>query len=200
MRATLLLREIGHVRATLLCSALRNNIGPSISGLRVDDAIISQGRIMMAKLRADALADPRGSSATGGAGASSEMDDFQLGRVVQALAKNLDRIEVLLNDTSIFPNYAGTDDEHVLALAKSRLEAVAAGQRNVLNILSETLQSNETNDLISKCDPVDCPGGGAMPARLSLPRALTLEIQTEQQVENDVAPVIVALVQRCLHK
>ncbi|MGC2651988.1 MAG: hypothetical protein WA304_14425 [Candidatus Cybelea sp.] len=194
------LQEIGHVRATLLCSGLRNKIGPSISGLRVNDAIISQGQVMMAKLRSDALADPRGASATGGAGASSEMDDFQMARLVQALTKNLGRVEALLNDPLIFPNYAGTDDEHMLDLAKSRLEAVAAGQWNILNILSETLQSNETNDLISKCDPVDCPSGGVAPVRLSLPRALTLGIRSEQHVEGDVAPAIVALIQRCLQK
>jgi hypothetical protein len=83
------LQEIGHVRAALLCSGLRNRIGPSISGLRVNDAIISQGQVVMAKLRSDALADPRGTSSAGGAGASSEMDDFQMAHLVQAAATNI---------------------------------------------------------------------------------------------------------------
>lgn len=192
------LQTIGHVTATVLCSGLRNKIGPSISGLRVNDRIISQGQVMMAKLRSDALADPRGESGTGGAGASSEMDDVQMSYLIEALTGNLTRIESLLNDQSIFAERPATDDQRALDLARARLQAVADRQRRILNILATTLQTNQTNDLLSKCDPVDCPSGGPTPARLSLPKALASEVQSEQEVENDVAPVIVALVQRCL--
>jgi hypothetical protein len=192
------LQTIGHVTATLLCSGLRNEIGPSISGLRVNDRIISQGQVMMTKLRADALADPRSNSGTGGAGASSEMDDLQMSYLVQALTKNLTRIERLLNDPVVFPKRAESDDQRALDLAKARLAAVAAGQRKILNTLATTLQTNQANDLLSRCDPVDCPAGGIAPPRLSLPKALAAQIESEQQVENDVTPAVVALVQRCL--
>jgi hypothetical protein len=192
------LQTIGHVTATFLCSGLRIKIAPSISGLRVNDRIISQGQLMMAKLRFDALADPRSASATGGAGASSEMDDVQMAQLIQALTNNLKKIDSLLNDPAIFPDRATTDDQRALDLAKARLEAVAVGQHKILNILATTLQTNQTNDLLSKCDPVDCPTGGPTPERLSLPKALASEVTSEQQVESDVTPAVVALVQRCL--
>lgn len=194
------LQVIGHVRATLLCSGLRNKIGPSIVGLRVNDKIISQGQIMMNKARADALTDPRSGTAVGGAGSSSEMDDFQMTAMVQALSDNLRKVDALLDDSAVFPQQAKNDDERALDLAKARLEAVAVGQRSILNILATTSQSNEANDLRSKCDPVDCPSGGSTPARLSLPKALATAIGVEQTVENAVTPAIVALVQQCLQK
>ncbi len=192
------LQTIGHVTATVLCSGLRLKIAPSISGLRINDRIISQGQLMMAKLRFDALSDPKSVSATGGAGASSEMDDVQMAQLVQALTNNLNKVDGLLNDPAIFPDRTATEDQRALDLAKSRLEAVAVGQRKILNILATTLQTNQANDLLSKCDPVDCPTGGPTPARLSLPKALALEVKSEQQVESDVTPAVVALVQRCL--
>lgn len=194
------LKTIGHVTATLLCSGLRDKIAPSISGLRINDQIISQGQSMMGKIRADALADPRSTSATGGAGASSEMDDLQMSLLVQALTNNLRRIEALLNDAATFPERAATEDERALTVAKLRLETVAEHQRNILNLLATTLQTNQATDLMSKCDPVDCPAGGRTPQRLSLPKALANEVDSERQVENDVAPAIVALLQRCLTK
>jgi len=153
---------------------------------------------MMAKLRFDALADPGSASATGGAGASSEMDDVQMVQLVQALTNNLSRIDSLLNDPSVFPESAASDDQRALDLAKTRLEAVVTGQRNILNILATTLQTNQANDLLSKCDPIDCPAGGSVPDRLSLPKALATEVQSEQEGEDDVTPAIVALVQSCL--
>lgn len=185
------------VRATLLCSALRDKIAPAVSGLCVDDKIISQGQTMMTKLRADAITDPRSDSGAGGAGSSSEMDDFQMTSLVQALSKNLQRVEAVLNDPAAFPSQAKTDDEEALGKVKNKLEAVAANQRQILNILSETVESNKGNDLLSKCDPVDCPGGGSTPSRLSLIRALATAAQDELQVELAVTPAVVAVVQRC---
>jgi hypothetical protein len=176
------------VRASLLCSGLRERIAPSVAGLSVNDKIISQGQLMMAKLRADAITDPRGDSGVGGASSSSEMDDFQMTSLVQALSKNLRRIEAMLNDPAIFPARARNDDEEALDNAKYELEVVATYQRQILNILSTTLESNKANDLLSKCDPVDCPGGGPTPPRLSLPKALAAAVQTELRVELDVAP------------
>jgi hypothetical protein len=185
------------VRATLLCSGLRDKIAPSVAGLSVNDKIISQGETMMTKLRADAITDPRGNSGVGGAGSSSEMDDFQMASLVQALSKNLQRIETMLSDQDAFPARATNGDEEALDNAKDKLEVVAANQRQILNILSEIVESNKANDLLSKCDPVDCPGGGSTPSRLSLPKALADAVQTELQVELDVTPAVVAVVQRC---
>ena len=193
------LQVIGHVTATVLCSGLRNKIAPSISGLRVNDDIIHQGQLVMRKLHLDAVAEPQGASATGGASAASEIDDVQMAQLVQAITSNLAKIDGLLTDGSIFPDRATSEDQRALDLAKARLETVAAGQRRILNILATTSNTNQANDLVSKCDPVDCPSGGPTPNRIALPKALASAIQLEQQAENDVAPAVVALLQRCTH-
>ena len=86
------LKEIGHVRATALCAALRDHVAPVVAGLRVNDRLIAQSEIAMSKVHFDALVDPSGNSAIGGAGDASEMDDFQMNVLVTAMAANLAKV------------------------------------------------------------------------------------------------------------
>src|SRR5579872_1760837 len=76
------LKTIEHVTISALCSTLRKNIVQSIFGLRANDGLIRLGGAMIAKISVDAVNDPHGIGPTGGAGASSQMDDIQLGGVV----------------------------------------------------------------------------------------------------------------------
>ncbi|MFZ1018929.1 MAG: hypothetical protein WAN39_13770 [Candidatus Cybelea sp.] len=191
------LKEIGHVRATALCAALRGHVAPVVAGLRVNDRIIAQSEIAMSKVHFDALVDPSGNSAIGGAGDASEMDDFQMNALVTAMTANLAKVDALLADQHVFVPKENTDDERALNVAKARLEAVLTEQRRLLALLGATLGSNEAADLASKCDPVDCPAGGPMPERLGTKRTLTAEVAQEQQAESEVAPAIVDLVARC---
>lgn len=197
------LKVIEHLTVAPLCTALRQNIAQSIIGLRVNDGLISQGQTMMGKVLFDAMNNPQtNKSAYGEAGGASDMDDVQMGHLVHALAQNLDRIDAFLNDTRVFVNQPNTDDQRSLELARERLQAVAAEQRRALNLLSETVDSNAMAELASRCDPLamqegGCTTGGLPPERVSLPKALSLEIQTEQQVETLVAPAVIAVVSRC---
>ncbi len=191
------LKVIQRVTISELCPALRENLAPAIIGLRTNDNLITQGQQMMAKVNFDAITDPRSPGGTGGAGMSSEMDDVQMSQLVHALAKNLDRIDALLNDTQHFSSRPVSDDQQSLALARVRLQAVAAEQRRVLNMLSSTVETNELYDLASKCDPYDCPAGGPTPTRVALSRALAAEMQVEQNAEGQVAPAIIDVVNRC---
>lgn len=191
------LKEIGHVRATALCAALRDHVAPVVAGLRVNDRLIAQSEIAMSKVHFDALVDPSGNSAIGGAGDASEMDDFQMNVLVTAMAANLAKVDALLADQHVFAPKESTDDERALNVAKGRLEAVVSEQRRLLDVLGATLGSNEAADLGSKCDPVDCPAGGPTPERLGTKRTLSAEIAQEQQAESGVAPAIVELVARC---
>lgn len=167
-----------------------------MTGLRINDGLISTGRIMTAKVHFDAIADPVSEAAVGGAGDSSEMDDVQMSEVVTQIAHNLDKVEALLADPQAFFSAGTSDDDRALEAAKVRLEVVAAAQRRILDLLSTTDESNETTDLMSKCDPVDC-SVAKIPPRVSLPKALAAAITSEQDAESVVAPAIVDVVQRC---
>lgn len=191
------LKTIVTVKASSLCTALRKNLAPSIVGLRVNDQLITQGQAMMIKLGADAADQPHGNSAVGGAGAASEMDDFQMSQLARSIESNLERIQALLNDPAVFPSNQNGREESVLAAVRARLTAVMAGQQRALNIIEQTVESNEATDLAAKCDPVDCSNGGKTPARISLRQALAQEFQTEQQAETLVAPALVGVIDLC---
>lgn len=201
---------IRRVTVTALCPTLRENIGPAIAGLRVDDGVIAQGRALMVRIGNDAVVDPVNADATAGAGASSQLDDVQLGHVIHALAENLERVEALLADPTRFPDDPSTDDERALAAAKQRLEAVASEQRRALQILSGTLDANEMADIAAQCDPVDCGAdhdtvtgpssanaGWTTAPRLSVPELLGVEIRIEQNAESLVTGPVVDVVNRC---
>jgi hypothetical protein len=171
------LKVIERVTVSATCSTLRREIAQSIEGLRVNDGLLSQGQLMMTKIRSDAMADPRSNSGAGGAGASSELDDVQMTQLVHVLAANLEKIDALLSNPRAFPDRPATADQQALATANQRLEDVAAEQRRALNLLSATSSTNAAMDLASKCDPVDCPTGGPTAIRVSLPKQRALEFK-----------------------
>lgn len=158
---------------------------------------------MIAKIRVDAANDPHSDGPTGGAGASSQMDDVQLGRVVHQLSQNLDRIADLLGDGRAFPSNADSDEQRALLLVKQRLQSVVDEQRRTLNILSMTVDSNEAMDLASRCDPIDpigCRNGGTAPVRFGSPSSLETQVEEEQNAETLVAPAVVAVIDMCKRK
>ena len=218
------LKEIGHVRSSTLCTALRHNLFPAVDGLRINDALISRGQAILIRTAEDAAAyaasaSPTDTSAgdpfaleaganagsvspTGGGSAGSEMDGFQLGLVYNSLAKNLDKVEAFLNDPHSFAVSPTSDDERALALAKSRLEAVVARQRASLNILSATAETNAANDLKSRRDAIPyehCMTCAQTPAftPLSAPRSLAAATNQTQQSETGVAPAVLPIVAAC---
>jgi hypothetical protein len=219
------LKEIGHVRSSTLCTALRNNLSPAVEGLRINDALVGRGQAILVRTAEDAAAyaasvsptDPTSAgdpfaqeaganagsaSATGGGSAGSEMDGFQLGTVSHSLAKNLDKVEAFLDDPHSFPDSPTSDDERALALAKSRLEAVVARQRASLNIISATAEMNAGNDLRSRRDVIPyehCMTCTQTPpfTPISAPRALAAATNQTQQTENGVAPAVLPIVAAC---
>jgi hypothetical protein len=171
------LKVIERVTVSATCSTVRREIAQSIDGLRANDGLLSQGQLMMTKIRSDAMADPRSNSGAGGAGASSELDDVQMSQLVHVLTGNLEKIDALLGNAHAFPDRPVTPDQQALATARDRLEDVAAGQRRALNLLSSISASNAALDLASKCGPVDCPTGGPTAIRVSLPKQRALEFK-----------------------
>ena len=210
------LKVITDVKSSPVCDALKSNVFQAIQGLQANDNLVATGGMMMVKMRHDAVADPGASggsgnvggaawgegvtSENGGAGAASQMDDVQLGRLTHRLAANLDRLESLLKDAQRFPVDPKSDGEKELALVKSRLEAVIASQRIALDIVSQTYDSNELADLLSMGSPVQLipsDSRGTAAVRLTMPEYLQLARRQTAQRENDVTPAVLPLVAAC---
>jgi hypothetical protein len=166
----------------------------------VNDGLVGQGRVMMAKIAYDAVTSPKSMAPGGGAGSASQMDDVQMGILVNAMAQNIGRIETLLTDAQRFPSVPTNDDQRALGLAKTRLEAVLTQQRVSLNILSRTVETNELLDLQSRCNPIDpsCNSPtGPGPNRVAMPKALAIGQMLTQQTENNVTPAILPIAAAC---
>jgi hypothetical protein len=196
------LKEIGHVRTSLLCSTLAHDLLPAVAGLRLNDDLVGQGELMMQKSAKDAGANTGSAQETGGAGAGSEMDTYQLELLSSAVAKNLTVVEHFLSDTRGFKSDPAGDDERALALAKSRLEAVVAAQRGSLNVLSEMAEVNSANDLRAQRDIIpyehDMSGPQTPPfTPISMPGALAQTDKLTQQAEDDVNPAMRPIVAAC---
>jgi hypothetical protein len=218
------LKEIVRVHSSLLCTALRNNLLPAAAAVRMNDSMIGRGQVILVRTADDAAAYAANASATdisggdpfeqqaeanegsasptGGASAASEMDAYQLGILAQKLAKNIETIEALLADPHAFPATPKNDDERALVLAESRLEAVIARQRESLNVLSGTAESNDANDLKSRRDVIPyehCMScSQTQPSTpISMPSSLAATRKLTEQAEDGVAPAVLPIVAAC---
>jgi hypothetical protein len=196
------LKQIGHVRASFICGALRQNLFPAVAGLRLNDELIDKGRMMMQKTSDDAALGATSAQITGGAGAGLEMDAFQLGMLSSELGSNLAKIEALLDDPKAFSNKPASDDELALARARSRLQEVVARQQASLNVLSMTADTNSSDDLRAQRDIIPYEhdmSGPQTPAYvpMSLPDALALTKQLTQDSETRVMPAVAPIADAC---
>lgn len=150
------LKVIVTVKSSLLCTTLRDNVARAVDGLRVNDKIIDQGRTLLEKTAHDSLAT--GTTPHGGFKGSTTrnpamtMDSYQLGVIGATLAKNLGKIDELLNDNNRFVSNPTAEDQRQLAVAKSQLEAVEAHQKVALNVIYGTADTMELQDLLSRGD------------------------------------------------
>jgi hypothetical protein len=165
-----------------------------------NDSLVQQGGFLMQKVRRDAIADPESINATGGTGASSELDDVRLQQLVVALAKNIEKVKSLLEDPSVFPPNRPLDDR--LARVQAGLRDVLDAQRTELNALGGTVDTNEAADLQSRRDPIsEVENGGSLrypvAKRVSYVEALHQAMDAEGVAETKVTPEIDVLVQAC---
>ncbi len=192
-------KQIERIRSSPLCDALRRNIFQAVAGLRANDSLVTQGRMMQAKIDYDAAADPESYGPTGGAGSLSQMDDVRLGMLIQAFVKNNERIDALLSDPTIFGSTRAGDDDRALLAARERLKRVLVRQRASLNILSGIDATNEMQDLESRRNPISMTlkPPDATPPRISAPEALAFAQYLTQQSERRVAVTIRPIVAKC---
>ncbi|MBV8197176.1 MAG: hypothetical protein JO263_03500 [Candidatus Eremiobacteraeota bacterium] len=139
---------------------MRDNIFHTIEGLRVNDLLITQGTSTLTKMSQDAVTGSRASKlnlqrrGSGNAVANSalEMDNFHLSQTVNAIAKNLEKLDDFLSDKNRFAKTPKNDDEAALDDAKKALESIASQQRSALNILSGTMGTTALQGLLARGD------------------------------------------------
>lgn len=182
------LKTIGSVRASATCTMLREDVGQAIAGILANDGLVEQGRLMLYKVRHDGIAAPLGVGWTGGAGPASALDDVQMNDLVGVIAKNIERIELLLQK-------AGSKDVRLNA-ARTHLERVVAEQRSELNILSGNVTSNESADLQSRTALAPA-SESQRPVRLSLAEELSAKQSASKQTEIDAALTVKPLIDAC---
>lgn len=191
------LKVITNVRSSAVCATLRRNVFQAVQGLRVNDGLIEQGKLILEKIGYDAKAQPESVSIVGGAGGASQMDDMQLELLVHDLAENLDKIDALLSEAQAFPDASASTDERKLLQAKSRLEAVAERQREALNLLSGTAETNELLDLQSRRNPVDASFHPPIAQRVSSPETMQSSRTLLQRSEEAVTPALLPVIAVC---
>ena len=127
------LKEIGRVRATVTCTALKNVAAPTLVGLMKNDDVIGRGHQVVMKMRDDLKND----SST-----ALDLDRNYLGTVVRALAHNLEIVNRLLDDPKRFPQTARSEDERQALAMRDQLKAVANSQNDTLNVLDGQLETD----------------------------------------------------------
>lgn len=191
------LKVITTVKSSTACTALRTNVYFAVGGVLANDSLVEQSGVLLQKTRIDAVADPTNASATGGAGPSSEMDDYQLQQAVASLAKNIEKIQAKLDDSAVFPPNRPLD-EHMVRV-RAGLRDVLAQQEAELDVLSGTAATNEATDLQSRRDPItETTLHNATTKRaLGVVESLQQAVTNEQAAETRLTPEINALVQAC---
>jgi len=132
------LPEIGRVRSNVLCTALRQNIAPTIVGLMKNDEIIGAGHRAFAKMARDQAGTSSG---------SIDIDKLYLEQVETRLVHNLKIVDTLLGDQKHFPADPKTDDDRDAVAMKSQLAAVAESQRKALDLISGTLETESLGEM-----------------------------------------------------
>lgn len=183
------------MRSTIVCTALREQVGQAIGGILVNDRMVDQGRLMLYKVRRDGVAAPLGAGWSGGAGPASSLDDQQMEQLVGVIAKNIDKIEILLNETHVPAQSTSAADRDLMA-AREQLERVVAQQRAALNILAGNVLSNQASDLQSRQGLA--PGSESNgPPRMSLAEEVAAQQQTTTATEKQAAATLQPVIDYC---
>ena len=87
--------------------------------------------------------------------AAMQLDSQHLEQIIGALTHNLDLIEAQLNDPNRFPKTPKDDADRKALEIKAQLEAVAAQQKQTLNVLNALLDTRSMEALAGRGDPLE---------------------------------------------
>lgn len=152
------LRTIVHARVSPLCTALRENIGHAISAVLANDSAIEASKPVFVSMSYDnmtpdqvetiGLGNVHGSMTIDHNSAAMQLDTQHIETIIGAITHNLKLIDEQLKDSSRFPQDPKTADDKKLLEMRAQLEAVAAQQRQTLNVL-EGIVDTRTMDALS---------------------------------------------------
>jgi hypothetical protein len=126
------LKVIIRVHSRALCSTLTQRIAPAVAGLMKDDEVIALGQKGVAKMGADATAH-----------ASTRIDALGIENVVQAIVRNTEQIDDILDSPENFSLDPKSDDDRTADAIKAQLLVVLTRQKVVLNALNGLIQTED---------------------------------------------------------
>jgi hypothetical protein len=186
------------VKTRALCSALRNTIAQSVTGLQANDHLLDQGKLLVGKREYDAKYGIR-NGISGGSSTSVVLDDNQLNQLAASMETNVHRLQALLDDKQLVPPDASSDDGRLLGSTRQYLLTVLVEQKKALDIIEEEVNTNMASDLANRCDPTTCAGlkAAPTPGRVDFRVSLVSQVNVEQHEENALSGIILADVDQC---
>lgn len=130
--------EIYHVTVRPLCSALRTKIAPSIGMILQNNKMIAKGPDMFKQ-----YADARFSQSEGG----QHMTVYKMQNLVLPLADNILAVQKLLDDPTVFPDKAYTEDDARKLQLKQQVLKSLADQQAALDIINGFVETQNMADM-----------------------------------------------------
>jgi hypothetical protein len=144
------LKTIVHVRSSVFCTTLRDNVGRAVRSLIQINQAIDDSKSLFLKLGRDKVSSANRIMAI-------DMDINRLGPMIDEIAQNLAAAQALLNDSRHFPVQPKSDDDRRLIEMQKQLRAIVDHQNEALNILSGTFYSYNGNRLMGYGDGMKAP-------------------------------------------
>lgn len=159
------LRTILHESVSPLCTALRENIGHAIQAVLADDQAIAGTKPVLVAMAHDYMSSSvvaqngwgnlDGPVATDHDATAMQLDAQHLEQIVGALTHNLQLIDAQLSDANRFPKVPKTDADRKALEFKAQLEAIAAQQKQTLNVVDAMLETRNMEALANRGDPME---------------------------------------------
>jgi len=124
------LKVIGHVRSTPFCTALRETIGPAIASVLANDELIESSKPAFATLYHDDI--------LAGSEARAHFDVNRIESLETPIIANIKRVDALLDRKP---------DDPKLQAMHAKLQAVAAQQKESLNVISGFVATEQLGEM-----------------------------------------------------
>lgn len=153
------LKEIVHVIARPICTALRRSIGPAVGHVLQNDKIIAASKPLFVDYARD-------HATSGGNQAAEDMDIMHLENFVRPMVNNVSEIKRILNEPGAFPRFAHSEQEKQVLLMRAQLLAVLADQEKALDLVSGLVDTQQLGQLQA--------GGNELAKSMSAPDVKTV--------------------------
>ncbi len=144
--------EIGRVRVTEVCDALKARIAPALFALMKNDEALSGARRGLVK-----MGDAAGDNSLGDINPGLGMDRAHILQLTSLAQRNLKIVAALLGPQA---NAADAGTDSAAATAAAALRKVAAQQSTAVNLISGLLQTDQMGQMeqeFAKCPLGPCP-------------------------------------------